>query len=98
MARGGEKAAPNQACPKAIVSSEERGREGKSEVEDLKFICGIGHLGDVRPPARDLLQDNEKAQQCAGDIKEHLYNIGPDDRSHSPLERIEESQANDYGD
>jgi hypothetical protein len=95
---GGKKAAADQAGPEAVVSSEELGRESKPEIEYLEFVRGLGYLSDVRPATRDLIQDHEETKEGAGNVEEHLDDIGPDDRGHAALESVEEGQTHDHGD
>src|SRR5689334_11046989 len=49
----------------------------------------------MRPASRNELQHEEKTDQRAAHIEDHLHNISPDDRRHSAFEGIKQGQAND---
>ena len=95
VAGGSEEATTEEAGPKGVRLGEEVRGHRESEIEDLKFVSIACHLDHVIPPAGDLLEDDEEAEYGAGDVEEHLDDVGPDDGSHAALECVEEREADD---
>ena len=52
----------------------------------------------MRPSAGNLAKDNHEAEQRAADVEKHLHDVGPDDRAHAALERIEQCERENQQD
>src|SRR5687767_13823529 len=95
MARGGEEGATNKSGPEAVGPVEEFRRKAEVEIEYLEFAEGHVHVNHVLPAAGNLVEDHEQADDRAGDVEKHLYDVGPNDRSHAAFEGVEERQGDD---
>src|SRR5580704_2742230 len=87
--RGQESSADNPS-PECI-----RLPEVRTEVEDAKLACTLGHAVNGGPPSENQMKNREQANDCSANVNYGLHHVGPDHRRQSALEGIDQSQCSD---
>ena len=84
--------------PETVGAREELHVGREAEIEDGEFVSRARHRGHVLPAAGNLAQDDEEADDRAGDVEGHLHHVGPDHRGHAAFKGVKKREQHDQND